>query len=93
MRLVMHTHGRRRVGRVDQAEGRAAIRVEPIGQEANAIARLDLQILAMGLGDIGGGQTSHVVPVEENWHEFVPTKSRSTFYHRILANAYLSRQR
>ncbi len=72
MRLVMHPHGGLDVGRIDEAEAGAAGVVEPIGQEPHAVALLHLQVLAVRLGDIGGGQALQVVPVEEDRHRRLP---------------------
>ena len=53
------------VGRLNEAEAGAAGLVEPIGQEPDAVSFLNLQILAVSLGDIGRAEAREVVSVEE----------------------------
>jgi hypothetical protein len=54
MRLAVNALGRFGVRRVHQAKRGPTPLVEPVGQELDAVLILNLQILAMRLGDVCG---------------------------------------
>src|SRR6478752_4691288 len=64
----MHPHCCTDVRCIDEAEACTPCFVEPVRQEPYAIALLHFQVLAMSLGDIGGGETSQVMPIKKNGH-------------------------
>ena len=64
----MHAKRRRLIGCVDQAKSGAAGFVEPVGQEFDAVFILELQVLTVGVGDIGRGQAGQIVTIHEYWH-------------------------
>ena len=68
MRFAVDVRRRRRVGRIDQAEAGAAVRVKPIGHVFDPVFVLNLEVLAMRFGDILGRHIAHVVAVHENRH-------------------------
>jgi hypothetical protein len=65
--FVDELHGFR-IGRVREAEHRAARRVDPIGEEPDAITVLHQQVLYVGVRDRLGRHVREVVPVHERRH-------------------------
>ena len=64
--LAMDPLSRRGVGRLNQAEIGAARAVEPVSQVLDPVPVLDLQVLAMCLGDALGCHAAHVVAIHED---------------------------
>jgi hypothetical protein len=63
---AVNPFSRRGVGRLNQAEIGAARAVEPVSQVLDPVPVLDLQVLAMCLGDALGCHAAHVVAIHED---------------------------
>ena len=59
----------------------AARFVKPVGQEPDAVSALDLEVLAVGFGNIGGGQALQVVTIEKNGHPSPPRPLEVGYAH------------
>jgi hypothetical protein len=68
VRFAMYALGGVLVRRINEAERRAALLVEPVGEEFYSILILDFEILAMRVRDIGGRYSFHIVAVHEDRH-------------------------
>ena len=68
MRVPMDALGRGGVRGMDEAEAGAALFVEPVGDVLDALAVLDFQVAAAGLGDVLMRQPAHVVAIHEDRH-------------------------
>src|SRR5829696_6433761 len=75
MCFIMDLHRRCDIRRIDETEPGPPCLVEPIGQEAHAIAFLDFEIFAMRLSNIGRRKASEIVSVEEDRHQLLPPES------------------
>lgn len=76
VRLAMHPRRRLLILGIDETETGAPRLVEPVGEEADAIAVLHLQVLAMRFGDIGRRHTAEFVSIDIYRHQILRLASR-----------------
>src|SRR2546423_5820713 len=65
MRVTMHGLHADRVGALRQAEGGAAVGIEPVCDVANAVLLLDLHVASVGDGEVHGRNAGDIVAVEK----------------------------
>jgi hypothetical protein len=68
MGLVVDTHSRFNIGRINEAEPGAACLIEPIRQEAHTVTLLHFQVFAVRFGDVRCRQTAQIMSIQENRH-------------------------
>ena len=65
----LHADG---VGALRQAEGGAAVGIEPVCDVADAVLLLDLHVAGMGDGEVHGRDAGDIVAVEKQRHGNLP---------------------
>ena len=97
MRFTMDSLGGGGVGRVDQTEGGAALLVEPIGHVFDPVPVLDVDIPAVGLGDLLCRRAAQVMAVNEDRQTVFlvrPRNCRSSLQPRLRPGfEYANRRR
>ena len=83
MRFAMDALGGRGVRRVDEAEGGAAVLVEPIGHVFDAVSVLNVDVPAMRLGDLVSLHAAHVVAVHVDRHA-IPSSAPLSRRRRLV---------